>query len=43
MTMEDGRKKIDGLDLKLVELINQRAEAAREDRQAEEPYGPSNP
>jgi len=30
MTIEDWRKKIDELDLKLVELINQRAEAARE-------------
>jgi chorismate mutase-like protein len=30
MTIEDWRKKIDELDLKLVELINQRAAAARE-------------
>lgn len=30
MTIEDWRKKIDELDLKLVELINLRAEAARE-------------
>src|SRR5579859_3260819 len=30
MTIEDWRKKIDELDLKLVELINQRAHAARE-------------
>ena len=30
MTIEDWRKKIDELDLRLVELINKRAEAARE-------------
>ena len=30
MTIEDWRKKIDEMDLKLVELINQRAAAARE-------------
>ena len=30
MTIEDWRKKIDEIDLKLVELINQRAAAARE-------------
>lgn len=30
MTIEDWRKKIDEMDLKLVELINQRAQAASE-------------
>jgi len=30
MTIEDWRKKIDEMDLKIVELINQRAAAARE-------------
>jgi len=30
MTIEDWRKRIDEMDLKLVELINQRAAAARE-------------
>jgi chorismate mutase len=30
MTIEDWRNKIDELDPKIVELINQRAEAARE-------------
>ena len=30
MTIEDWRKKIDEMDLKLVELINQRAKAAYE-------------
>jgi chorismate mutase len=29
MTIEDWRKKIDALDLQIVELLNQRAEAAR--------------
>lgn len=30
MTIEDWRKRIDEMDLKIVELINQRAAAARE-------------